>query len=84
MGPGAAGAVPELIRSLKDAKEKNNAAAAQVLAAMGDPAVPALTEALTGSDPDLRNAAESVLRRIDTPDSRRVLEKQPDKWNNDR
>lgn len=59
--------VASLVRQLGDADFRNREAAAQRLKEIGNPAVPALREALAGADPEVCSRADSLLRQIERP-----------------
>src|SRR5262249_44039023 len=63
IGRDAEGAVPALIDALNDWALRRDAA--EALAKIGLPAVPALLQALANPDWDVRRAAEQALRRIE-------------------
>jgi hypothetical protein len=65
IGPPAAPLAPALISALKDTNRIFCRVAAEALCRLGPDAIPALQLARTNSDPNIRNAAEWALSRMD-------------------
>ena len=62
-----------LIRSLTDSEWNVRRLVVRALVTIGAPAVPALTEALNGTDRELRGMAERALNDIGTPEARQAI-----------